>query len=86
MELKDLPGTYGLPILKLPETSYYIDLALKQFREVDNPMSYIDFDSSDGITLCKYAKIVSCSCSVCAIVARPLEAQVCCTKGLHTLE
>jgi hypothetical protein len=86
MELKDLPGVHALPILRLTDKSYYIDLYLKQFREVDNPGSFINFGSDEGKMLCKYAKIVSCRCGVCAIVAKPDEAQICCTHSLHTLE
>ncbi|OHB49706.1 MAG: hypothetical protein A2Y10_05990 [Planctomycetes bacterium GWF2_41_51] len=44
IELKDLPAVAALPILRIPDKSYFIDLALKQFREVDSSFNYIDFD------------------------------------------
>jgi hypothetical protein len=86
MELKDLPGVHALPILRITNQSYFIDLLLKQFRDVDNAYNFIDFNSDDGRVLCEYAKIVSCRCGVFAIVARPEEGKVYCSCCLHKLE
>ena len=86
MELKDLPGVHALPILRLQNKSYFIDLLLKQFRKIDNPEIFINFDTADGRVLCKYAKIVFCRCGVCAIVARPSNGDVCCSCCAHNLE
>ena len=87
MELKDLPGVHALPILRLPKKSYFIDLALRQFREVENAGNFINFDTVDGKALCEYAKIVSCEkCGICAIVARLSEKHICCTSCICNLE
>ncbi len=86
MDLKDLPGVAALPILRLSDKYYFIDLYLKQFREVENPSEFVDFNSQDGKVLRKYAKIVSCRCGFYAIVARPAESNLCCYFCGHTLE
>ena len=59
-EKNSYDGPRQLAMLKLPEASYFIDLQLGQFRDVENPGNYIDFDSDEGRRLCQQANVISC--------------------------
>ena len=37
-----------LPVVRLENTAYFIDLSLRHFRETMNPRNYVDFDSVKG--------------------------------------
>ena len=53
-------GPWVLPIARLVDSPYFIDLRLRQFRETMNPGSYVDFDSVEGRTKCRKAGVVTC--------------------------
>ena len=58
-----------LPMIRLGPKTYFVDLRLRQFREVSNPYDYVDFESGEGKQMCDQANIVSCSdCRVSIIV------------------
>ena len=66
-------GPRMLPVLRLAEASYYIDLQLGQFRDIEDPGNYIDFDSQDGRRMLQQANVVSCSkCGAHIIVSSRL--------------
>ena len=56
----EYPGPWRLPILKHDGTDYFVDMRLKQFREVSNPYNFIDFDSDIGIRMCAGITIIDC--------------------------
>ncbi len=68
-------GPSFLPILRLPGISYFIDLQLGQFRDVENPGDYHDFDSEEGRRMRQQANVVTCSrCNANMIVSGRLKA------------
>ena len=46
------PGPRQLPMVFLHGVYYYVDEKLRQFREINNLQSVIDFDSARGQLLC----------------------------------
>lgn len=56
----EYPGAWRLPILKYDGVDYFVDMRLKQFREVSNPHSFIDFDSDTGTHICAGFTILAC--------------------------
>jgi hypothetical protein len=58
-----------LPMVQLGAKTYFVDLRLRQFREVNNPHLYVDFGSDAGRQMCGMANIVSCpDCGISIIV------------------
>ena len=69
-ELRADTGPRVLPIVRLADTAYFVDLRLRQFRETMNPHNYVDFDSARGKAMCRRAGVVTClHCGASAIVA-----------------
>ena len=67
-----------LPIIVLHGTDYFIDLRLRQFREVTNPHNFIDFDTETGRQMCRECSIASCPrCNSCEIVMEDVESIIC---------
>ena len=59
-----------LPTIRLNGKAYFVDLALRQFRETMDPGKRIDFDAVKGVELCWQAGVVTClGCGMSAIVA-----------------
>ena len=87
-EKNSYEGPRHLTVLRLPGISYFIDLQLGQFRDVDNPGNYIDFDSDDGRRLCQQANVISCrKCRAHMIVSRRLFAnELTCVRCMTPLE
>ena len=67
-----------LPIVSLHGTDYFIDLRLRQFREVTNPHNFIDFDTERGKQMCRECSIVCCPrCTSYEIVIEDVESIIC---------
>ena len=67
---KNRCGTRVLPVARLDDAGYFIDLRLRQFRETMNPGSYVDFDSVKGREMCLQAGVVTClGCGLSVIVS-----------------
>ena len=81
-------GPRHLTVLRLPGISYFIDLQLGQFRDVENPCNYIDFDSEDGRRLCQQANVISCRrCRAHMIVSSRLLADgLACVRCVTPIE
>ena len=81
-------GPRMLPILRLSEASYFIDLQLGQFRDIEDPGNYTDFDSQDGRQMCQQANVVSCSkCGAHIIVSSRLRTDALnCVRCMTPLE
>ena len=60
-----------LPILEYEGLSYFVDARLRQFREMDNPHRFIDFDSTEGAEMRDRAVMIPCPfCGINSIVCR----------------
>ena len=69
-------GPWALPIVRYEATMYFADLRLRQFRQVNNPHNYVDFDSERGQHLCRQNGIITCSgCGTAAIVSPALDRE-----------
>lgn len=79
---KTYNGPRRLPVLALPKHSYYIDLVLGQFRDVENAYIFIDFDSEEGGLMCDTGNIVTCpACGTHMIVTSRIRA-----TGFHCVQ
>ena len=76
-------GTRVLPVARLNEAAYFIDLRQRQFRETMNPGSYVDFDSVKGRKMCKRAGVVTCLGCGLSVIMSPsaIEGLRCCRCG-----
>ena len=81
-------GPRRLTILKLPAVSYFVDLRLGQFRDVQDPGDCIDFSSEEGRQLCRQANIVTCGrCGAHVIVSSRLRAdELNCVRCMAPIE
>ena len=62
------PGV--LPIIQHGATQYFVDLRLRQFRNVKNPHDYVDFNSDKGRRMCEQAGVVVCKeCKMAGIIS-----------------
>jgi hypothetical protein len=44
----------ALPVIHFGQEAFFVDLKLKQFRQVDNVYNFINFNNDEGKALCKY--------------------------------
>ena len=49
-----------LPIVQWQGLDYFVDGRLNQFREVDNPHNFIDFDTMVGGQMCHELHVMKC--------------------------
>ena len=69
-------GPWALPVVRNGPTSYFADLRLRQFRDINNPHNYIDFDCEQGRLICRQSGVISCSqCRTSAIVSPALDIE-----------
>ena len=69
-------GPWALPIVRYGAVKYFADLRLRQFRDINNPHNYIDFDSERGQRMCRQNGVIICSeCGTSAIVSPALEME-----------
>jgi hypothetical protein len=63
-------GPWVLPIVYYETRRYFIDLRLRQFREVENPHDFHDFDGEGGRQMCRQTGVTVCpACGMAVIVA-----------------
>jgi len=73
-EQRGFSGPWTLPIVLYKTTSYFADLRLKQFRDIDNPHNYVDFDSERGRLICRQNGVLLCQqCGTGSIVSPALD-------------
>ena len=66
---RTMPGR--LPILEYEGFSYLVDARLRQFREVDHPHRFIDFDSPAGVGIRDRSVVIPCPfCGIRSVVCR----------------
>lgn len=67
---KEMDGLQMLPIVQHGPTQYFIDLRLRQFRNVRTPHNYVEFNSEQGRQMCEEVGVVVCrECQMAAIVS-----------------
>jgi len=67
-------GPRVLPLVQYEATMYFADLRLKQFRDINDPHNYIDFDSDRGQHMCMQNGIITCfHCGTAAIISTALD-------------
>ena len=63
-----------LPVIRRGPTQYFVDLRLRQFRNVKNPHESLDFDSEQGRKIFEQAGIVVCrECQMAAIISTAID-------------
>jgi len=78
MDLRFKMAAKVLPIVRIQDKEYFVDLRLGQFREVQNPYEYINFDTSEGKVLLEYVPLVECQhCGFRAVVSKTNEELSC---------
>lgn len=69
-------GPWTLPIVRVDTTMYFADLRLRQFRDINNPHNYVDFDSERGRHMCRQNGVITCfHCGTTAIVSTALDME-----------
>ena len=64
-------GPWVLPIVVYGGVQYFADLRLRQFRHIDDPHDYVDFDTEPGQQMCRHTGIVYCQrCKTAFIIPR----------------
>jgi len=58
-----------LPLIRVGEQTFFVDLRLRQFRTDGAPLAFIDFSCEEGKRMCRIASIASCPrCRMSVIV------------------
>ncbi|MBN2269964.1 MAG: hypothetical protein JXN61_05075 [Sedimentisphaerales bacterium] len=74
--LKVVTGPRMLPIVHYGRTAYFADLRLGQFRDIENPHNFIDFDTDQGRLMCKQVGVILCpECRMSVIVSKAFEQE-----------
>ena len=73
---KAVTGPRVLPVVQYGQTRYFADLRLRQFRDIENPHNYVDFDSEQGRLICRQTGVIWCpECGMSVIVSKASEQQ-----------
>ncbi len=71
-----ITGPMVLPVVQYGPTRYFADLRLKQFRDMENPHNFVDFDSEQGRLMCRQTGVLRCrQCGMGVIVSKVFEQQ-----------
>ncbi len=63
-------GPWVLPVVQWGPQRYFVDLRLRQFRDVSRPHEFIDFDSELGRKMRRQSGIVVCpACGTSAMLS-----------------
>jgi hypothetical protein len=58
-----------LPVVYFRTRRYFVDLRLRQFREMENPHHSVEFDSNEGRQICRQSGVITCrACRMSVIV------------------
>lgn len=73
---KVVTGPRVLPVVQYGQTRYFADLRLAQFRDIENPHNYVEFDSEQGRLICRQTSIIRCpECGMSVIISKAFEQQ-----------
>jgi len=71
-----MTGPMTLPIVQYGQERYFADLLLGQFRDIDDPHRFVDFDSEQGRLMCQQTGVVWCNeCGMAVIISKAFEQQ-----------
>jgi len=71
-----ITGPRVLPVVQYGPTRYFADLFLGQFRDIENPHNYVDFNSEQGRLMCRQTGVLWCpECRMSVIVSKAFEEQ-----------
>lgn len=66
-------GPWMLPMVCYRTRRYFVDLRLRQFRDVENPHNFFDFEGEQGRQMCRHEGVTICPmCGMGAIVSTTL--------------
>jgi hypothetical protein len=69
-ETEDAGSPWVLPVVQHGLTQYFVDLRLRQFKSVENPHEYVDFNCETGRRMYEESGIVVCrECQMAAIIS-----------------
>ena len=69
-----MTGPMALPIVQYGRQRYFADLLLGQFRDINDPHRFVDFDSEQGRLMCRQAGVAWCSeCGMGVIVSKAFD-------------
>ena len=69
-------GPRVLPVVQYGRARYFADLLLGQFRDIENPHSFVDFDSEQGRLMCRQTGVLWCpGCGMGVIISKAFEQQ-----------
>ncbi|MGD8501352.1 MAG: hypothetical protein PVJ86_11940 [Phycisphaerales bacterium] len=75
-EQQVITGPRVLPVVQYGRARYFADLLLGQFRDIENPHSFVDFDSEEGRLMCRQTGVVWCGeCGMAVIISKAFERQ-----------
>ena len=61
---------------KQQRARYFADLLLGEFRDIENPHSFVDFDSEQGRLMCRQTGVLWCpGCGMGVIISKAFEQQ-----------
>ena len=80
-------GPRMLPVVHYGTTAYFADLRLGQFRAVENPHDFVDFDTELGRRMCRQTGTIWCpECRMGVIVSKAVQQdRFRCMRCLNTL-
>ena len=55
-----ITGPRILPVVQYGRARYFADLQLGQFRDIENPHRFVDFDSEEGRLMCRRIGVAWC--------------------------
>jgi hypothetical protein len=77
MKMEETEGANGpwvLPTIQHGSTQYFVDLRLRQFRNVKNPDDCVDFNTDKGRQMREQTGIVVCKeCRMAAIISPAID-------------
>jgi len=67
---------WALPVVYYRIRRYFVDLRLRQFREIENPGNCVEFESEQGQQMCRQSGIMTCpECGMSVIVPAAVEGE-----------
>ena len=73
-EGEEADGPWVLPVVQFGPMQCFVDLRLRQFRNVQKPHEYWDFESEKGKQMCERCGVVMCQeCRMVALISPALD-------------
>jgi len=68
-QTEEYSGPWILPVIYYRMKRYFVDLKLRQFREIEDPQNWPDFDSEQGRRMCRQSGVITCpACGLSVII------------------